>query len=289
MKIEEKIIEYINFNFGQILSQLKFPKQGMSGSVFFIKIEKLGEVVVKYGKHVDKDIYYLKLVKNELPEFKVPKVYGSFQLENIHVVVLEKINGKLFGEIEVYDLPNYFNSVMFTLNTLHKIRIENSDWKKYLLEIFENGNLNWEEIMSRKNLDKKLVQNTRNHLLGKIQATNFILNSYSLLHTDFNQSNLFVNEGTHEITGVIDWEEVAYGDRIYDFARFHLHLWHRGVSENIIDKFLESLNFNTEEQKREKLYFDIFVLHYLAYYSEMDDEFCRSRILMHENYLKKIN
>jgi aminoglycoside phosphotransferase (APT) family kinase protein len=102
----------------------------------------------------------------------------------------------------------------------------------------------------------------------------------------FNQSNLFVNENTYEIVGVIDWEEAVFGDPVYDFARFHLHLWHRDVSMEDKKLFFELLDFNEEEKNREEIYFKLFIVHYLAYYSESDNGFSLGRIKMHEEFLK---
>lgn len=287
--IEQKILEYIEADliFGKIIGDPIFPKQGMSSKVFFINTEKLGEIVIKYGQSVDKDVYYLNLIKNNLSDFPLPKLYGHFKVENINVILLEKINGKLLGEVETEKLPHYFDTVILTLNNLHKIKSNSFDWEKYLLEILDNGILNWEEIENRQNLNGNLVNVTRQKLIEKIKQTKFNLEKFSLLHTDFNQSNLFVDETKKEIIGVIDWEEATFGDPIYDFARFHLHLWHRQVSQKDIDLFFNKLNLNKQEKEIASLYFDIFILHYSAYYSENDDEFCRSRILMHENYLKK--
>lgn len=286
--MEDKIISYINDNLdlGEVTSKPIFPKQGMSGSVFFIVTKKAGELVVKYGNNVNKDYDLLKLVNENLLDFPTPKIFANFDLAGKHVLILEKIKGISFGEISLEFLPEYYNTVIVTLKNLHKIKREGIDWKDYLLKIFIDGNLDWEEIVNRKNLNKDLVLKVREILLNNIKNTDLNLGEYSLLHTDFNQSNIFVDEKSCKITGVIDWEEATFGDPVYDFARFHLHLWHRGVSDPEIKNFLNMLEFNDAEKARELLYFNIFLLHYLAYYSEQDDEFCIGRIKMHQDYLK---
>ena len=272
MTFEKKIIEYIenNLDFGKTMSEFVFPKQGMSGSVFFVTFKEIGEVAIKYGNDVNRDLFYLELVKKEIPDFPIPKVFAHFKIEDKYVVVLEKLNGTSFGEISVKNLPKYFSTVIHTLCNLHKITTQKFEWQKYLLEIFENRTLDWDEISNRNHIDKKLVLHTRKKLLEEIRNINLNLFSFSLLHTDFNQSNLLVDENINKITGVLDWEEATFGDPIYDYARFHLHLWHRGMDQIEINNFLNLLNMDFDGKKREKLYFSIFLLHYLAYYSEQE-------------------
>ncbi len=290
--LEGEIIEYIEcyHSFGKIIGEPIFPKQGMSSTVFFLQFADNFELVVKFGESVDKDLFFLNILNENNSHVPVPKVYGSFSIQDKHVLLLEKINGKLFGEIEKNEMEKYFPTVKETLAELHKIikKTTGEEWKKYLENIFNKSFLDWSEILDRKNLDKKLVEKFTKIILEKLNKTDFshlnLLGS-SLLHTDFNQSNLFVDEKQKKIVAVIDWEEAVFGDTVYDFARFHLHLWHREISEEKIKIFLDSLNLNEKEKEREELYFLIFIVHYLAYYSEKENEFNLVRIDKHQSFL----
>ena len=287
----EGIADYIqnNFEFGNILGEPIFPKQGMSSLVFFLNFESGLELVIKYGEAVDKDFHFLNILKENNSKLPVPKVYGYFELEGKHILLLEKINGKHFGEVELEDLSKYFETVLENFNELHKIVKEGVEWKKYLQNIFNEGTINWKEVLERKNLEKVLLELSLNKISEKINNLNFKGINFSLLHTDFNQNNLFVESTAFKIVGIVDWEEATFGDSVYDFARFHLHLWHREVSKKEVDDFLKMLNLNEEEKIRERIYFLSFIIHYLAYYSESENDFNFERIKMHQEYLSNVD
>lgn len=287
--LQKKIIDYIleKYNFGKIIDEPKFPDQGLGGVVFFLKFDSGKEIVVKYGQFVDSDFREINFIKKENPKFPVPEIYGFFEIENDFVILLEKLNGTLFRKIPNNEVHKYFDEVILTLNELHKIKKENA-WKKFLLSIFNGTTIDWKEIFERKNIDKKLLENSLEKIILKIKEINFDENNCSLLHTDFNQSNFFVDEKSKKITGVIDWEEAAFGDPIYDFSRFHLHLWHGGISEKEIKIFLEKLNLTKEEKEREELYFLIFIIHYLAYYSESKEEEYVLKTKKHQDFLRSL-
>ncbi len=288
--MEGKIIKYIedNFNFGKVASK-KSPKQGMSSAVFFLNFDSGFEVVVKYGDRVDKDFEILNILIKSNSQVPVPKIYGFFTVADTHVILLEKIQGKLFGEIEPNILQNFFKTVLETLNELHETKNENytsSDWKNYLKNIFDGSTINWQEVLERKNIDKELVKSTLVKILAEIENLSFDVDTNSLLHTDFNQSNIFVDEEVFKIIGVVDWEEATFGDPVYDFARFHLHLWHREASKENINIFVYSLGLTQNQKVLEQLYLKFFILHYLAYYSESESEFNLQRINMHQDFLR---
>jgi len=290
MKInEDEIIKYIeeNFGFGKVVGEPIFPKQGMSSAVFFLEFEDNLEVAVKYGNNVKKDFDFLSLISENKNKVPVPKVFGYFEIGKTQIILLEKINGVLLGEIEKEYLLEYFSEIKNTLDELHKIKKENVNWKEYLLNIFNGKTLDWEEVSKRKLLDGELVKISVENILNKINKLDFPVQKFSLLHTDFNQRNLMVNINEKKIVGVIDWEEATFGDPLYDFARFKLHLWHREVEEKCVQDFLNLLNLNEEEINKMNLYFNIFVLQYLAYYSEKENEFNLSRISKHQDYLVK--
>jgi aminoglycoside phosphotransferase (APT) family kinase protein len=284
----EQILERlkVEYDFGEIIGDPVYPKQGLSSAVFFLKFSTGREIVVKYGDCVDKDLLYIKLINENRLGVEVPEIYGYFQIDNIHILLLEKIKGKLFGDVERDDLPKYFDTVISTLQELHKLKKKENNWKQYLSDIFNGKTINWDEVLERKMVDKNLLQSSLQKIKEIINNLDFEDKETSLLHTDFNQSNLFIEEKTFKITGVIDWEEAVFGDPVYDYARFHLHLWHREVDKNIINNFLEQLNLNNTQKKNEKMYFLFFVLHYIAYYSESSDEFRIQRVKTHQDFLR---
>ncbi len=287
--MEKKIIDYIkqHFNFGELIDVPSYPVQGLSGYVFFLNF-KDKEVVVKYGDSVENDYKYLKLIHDRKVDIKVPEVYGYFIIENTQVLLLEKINGKLFGEVKTGELPRYFDSIVETLNNLHKLKNRKSNWKTYLLSIFNGDTINWSMVYEREAIDSDLLRKSISWVINEINNLNFKDEDSALLHTDFNNSNLFIDENTFKIIGVIDWEEATFGDPVYDIARFHMHLWHREAEENIVDEFFVKANLDEQQIKNEKIYFIAFIIHYLAYYSESVDDARAYKIKKHEDFLREL-
>jgi Ser/Thr protein kinase RdoA (MazF antagonist) len=160
-------------------------------------------------------------------------------------------------------------------------------WKSMLLAIFNGNDFDWIEISERKLLNKKIILNAVENIKKKIEDTIFDLNEYSLLHTDFNQRNLFVDIATHEIAGIIDWEDAMFGDVIYDFARVRMYMWHFNFSEKVINDYYNLVNFSPAQKRMEDLYWLLMVIQYLAWYSEELTEFNVSRIKLHQEYISK--
>lgn len=162
------------------------------------------------------------------------------------------------------------------------------DWKKIISAKFngEDENLDWQEIAQRSSLNKNLVLQSVDNVIKKIEKFEFIDRSYSLLHTDFNQRNLFVNPKTSDIAGIIDWGEAMFGDPIYDFARIRMYIWHFNLNNNVLKEYYGLLPFTSYEKKLEELYWVIRVIEYLAYYSEEMNEFNIGRIKLHQDFLR---
>lgn len=136
-------------------------------------------------------------------------------------------------------------------------------------------------------LHKELILNSVENIKKKIENTDFDLKEYSLLHTDFNQRNLFVDPANYEISGIIDWEDAIFGDPLYDFARVRMYMWHFNFSEKTINDYYNLVNFSAEQRNREDLYWLSRIIQYLDWYSEELTKFNLSRIKLHQEYLSK--
>ena len=143
-------------------------------------------------------------------------------------------------------------------------------------------------MLERKALDCNLVANALDRFRKILAASELELPTYALLHTDFNQRNLFVNPATKTIDGVVDWEDAVFGDPIYDFARIRMFLWHFALPETTTTAYYDHMQYSNEEKRREWLYWTARVIQYLAWYSEEDTAFNISRIALHQDYLRAI-
>lgn len=159
-------------------------------------------------------------------------------------------------------------------------------WQEMMLNIFSDE-FDWSEVASREGLDTDLILMSVEKMCEKISKTVFKGAEYSLLHTDFNQRNLFVNPQSHEIAGIIDWEDAMFGDSIYDFARVRMYLWHFDLGSEAIEEYYRFVDFTPEQKELEDLYWLSRVIQYLAWYSEELTKFNKGRIALHQNYLRE--
>ncbi len=295
---QKRVVAYIEseYNSGFPLKSLELPPQGMSSSVFFITLSNGIDCAVKYGTNAMKDVPALELITKKQIDIPVPALIASFIFEDVPVIILKRINFPLLESVPVGEMPLYVPSMVKNLKELHKIQSEipgllahkkdGETWKGIMLSIFDGGDMDWNEVAARKSLDGGLVLASVTKIKKKIGDTVFDLKEYSLLHTDFNQRNLFVNPESHEISGIVDWEDAMFGDPIYDFARVRMYLWHFNFSEAAIHDYYDLMNFSADQKKLEDLYWLSRVIQYLAWYSEELTEFNVARIKLHQEYLR---
>lgn len=295
---QKKLILHIetNFNSNTELGSVELPPQGMSSSVFFITLANGTEYAVKYGNDAMKDLPAIDLIVKKQIHIPIPTPIASFVFENIPVIILKRIHFPLFESVPVEEMPKYIPSIVKNLYELHKIKSEDpgrlvggnkgETWKSMLLSIFDGTDFDWTEVAGRESLDTELVLNSVENIKRKINNTIFDLKEYSLLHTDFNQRNLFVDTTNYEVAGIIDWEDAMFGDPLYDFARVRMYLWHFDFSEKAVNDYYDLVHFSAEQKNLEDLYWLSRVIQYLGWYSEELTEFNLSRIKLHQEYLR---
>jgi len=296
---QEKIISKVEEYLKTKVVDIKIPPQGMDSQVFFVTDTNSGEYAIKhYARGSSGDVLAFKLLEENNIDIPVPKVFGVFTFENKQVAILEKINFPLLDSIPVDQMSRYIPSMVNNLKKIHKVKSDKAgflteidkglSWKEAMLSKFTGASpdLDWKEIVTREGLDSKLLLDSVKNIIKKIEKTDFIDKDYSLLHTDFNQRNLFVNPDSDEITAIIDWGEAMFGDPIYDFARVRMYIWHFNLSDETLKRYYELLSFTPEQKHLEELYWLSRIIEYLAYYSEELDEFNSGRIKLHQDFLR---
>lgn len=293
-KIIKKTEQLLDIN---VIETASLP-QGMDSEVIFITDNQDKKYVIKYGTNTISDLLAYSILLNNNINIPVPQVFGTFKFEGKNVIILQKIEYPLLETISPYKMSKYIPSMINNLKKIHRIKSDQSGsltennekrtWKTILLSKFNGDNieLNWTKIAKRNCLDEKLVLQSIDHIIKKINKYKLINKSYSLLHTDFNQRNLFINPNNNDITGIIDWGEAMFGDPIYDFARIRMYIWHFHLSLKVIKEYYDLLSFNPYEKKLEELYWVYRIIEYLAYYSEEETDFNISRINLHQNFLR---
>ena len=278
-----------------------FPPQGMGSNVFFITTQEGNKYAVKESGKENNDSTVLKIISNADIVIKVPKLINSFEFEGKSIVILEKIDFPLLESINTLEMGKYIPSMIKNLNNLHTIKSDKAGyinskkrymfWKDFLLSFFngKNPSLNWNEIKSREGLDEKLIHKSIEKIIEVIKKTEFFSTDYSLLHSDFNQRNLFVNPDTNDLAAIIDWGEAMYGDPVYDFARIRMYIWHFDLGDTVIKNYYNLMNYSVHKKKLDTLYWLVRVIEYLAYYSEELNEFNCGRIKLHQDFLRNFD
>lgn len=277
---------------------VNIPPQGMDSEVFFMTDTEDNEYVIKYGRSAIGDSFAYKLIENNKIDIPAPKMFGTFLLEGEAVVVLERIKFPLLESVLVDEMHRYIPSMIENLKKIHQIKSDkvgllaelNSghSWKEIMLSKFvgANSSLDWKSIAARKGLDEKLVLRSVKNIEKNIEKSEFGDDTFSFLHTDFNQRNLFVDSVSYEIAAIVDWGEAMFGDPIYDFARIRMYIWHFNLGDNVLDDYYKLVSFTPKQKQLEELYWLYRIIEYLAYYSEELNEFNLGRIKMHQDFLR---
>lgn len=294
-RLLSKIEEYLDVE----IVNTKIPPQGMDSQVFFVKDIGGREYAIKYHtRGISGDVIALKLLKEKKIDVPVPRVFGAFEFDDGQAAIMEKIDFPLLESVPVSDMGRYVTSMVRNLKKIHEVKSDKAgfltsadnglSWKEIVLAKFTGADpqLDWNKIASRQGLDSDLVLTSVEKIIRRIEKTEFVAGSYSLLHTDFNQRNLFVDPASNEIAAIIDWEEAMFGDPIYDFARVRMYIWHFNLPKENLDQYYSLLLFSEEEKRLEELYWLSRIIEYLAFYSEDLSDFNVGRIKLHQDFLR---
>lgn len=134
-----------------------------------------------------------------------------------------------------------------------------------------------------------MIESSIAKLVDAIQNLHFGESKYSLLHTDFNQRNLFVDADSDQVSAIIDWGEEIYGDPAYDFARIRMLIWPFDLGSSALKMYYDVLGYDNKQIKIDTLYWVFRVIEYLEFYSEEENEFNLRRIKLHEEFLREFD
>lgn len=296
---QKQLITKIEESIGKQIIAIKKPTLPETDSDVFLVTDKLGiQYAIKYSSNTINDVIAYQLIQQHNLKIPIPKMFGHLSFNNKTVIILKEIDFPLLDQIPVDNHHRYIKSMIDNLNKIHTIKSNNTGfinnqsqtitWKEFLLNIYSNQSplFKWATIINRDEVDKELIQSSITAIVKKIENQVFIDNSYSLLHTDFNQKNIFVNPSSNEIASIIDWSEAMFGDPLYDFARVRMYIFHFNLQHNSLETYFKLLELTEKEKTLEELYFVIQILNYIGWYSETKNDFNISRITLHQNFLK---
>ncbi len=300
--LDDRALEEITGEAGKILGReilkAETPRQGMGSSVFIISAADGKRFAIKIGEDVGTDMKALELVERSGIDVPVPEVYGSFDFSQGKAMVMENVEFPLLEDVSDDEKHLYIAPMLEALKNIHFVRRARAgaigadgarSWKDFLLFRFGGAHpwFDWTDIAQRDGVDRVLIEDALIKISRDIRDIPLPEGSHALLHTDFNQRNLFVNPFRHRIACIVDWSEAAFGDPLYDFARVHLFILHFDLGEAALARFYDSLTLSEEEKEREELYLRSLILEYIAWYSEKSDEFDRGRLALHQRFLRE--
>lgn len=300
IETQKQIIRKAEELLGINIREVQVPDKRVDSEVLLVTDSNDKEYAIKYHrKGASSDAFVLRFLEENKVDIPVPKVLGDFVIEGRSVLILEKINFPLLETISADEMHRYIPSMIRNLKKIHQIKSgsagylnetgEKRNWKETMLAKFNGKDplLNWRTIVERQGLDSSLVLMSVGSIIKKIEKTEFTEGVYYFLHTDFNQSSLFVDMASDEIVGIIDWGNAMFGDPTYDFARIRMFIWHFNLGDNVLENYYNLVSFTPEQKKLEELYLLSMIIEYLAYYSEELNEFNTGRIKMHQDFLRE--
>lgn len=298
--IQKRIVEKVGNELGIKMRNIENPPQGMGSTVIFAQDVTGKEYAIKIGEDVDNDIQALELVAKNGNKIPIPRTLGYFDFSEERVLVMERIKFPLLEDIPENELGKFIQPMLEQLRNLHFIKSPFAglvadknkfrNWKDFLLFKYSGRHawFDWDEVALREEVEGDLIWESMEKIKSKIEQTDLPGKEYSLLHTDFNQRNLFVDPIRYRITGIIDWSEATFGDPLYDFARVHMFIIHFNLGDNVMEQYFDILGLTTEEKHREELYLESQMLDYIAWYSQEKNDFNNSRLRMHQDFLRKV-
>lgn len=126
-------------------------------------------------------------------------------LDQLHQSPVQSANG--YGWFDAYGIARYGSWQAWVTKPLIMVKKPQSQdmytWKEIFSVPFVNGH------------DLHQVISTLNQLIRYVPSEKY------LIHGDFGPGNILISN--HQVTGIIDWNEAAYGDFLYDIA--YLDFW----------------------------------------------------------------
>jgi len=293
---KNELLEEIKSHLKINIRIIGIPPQGMDSQVFTIADENNKEYIVKVTKYINPESEIYVLLEEKKVNIPYPKVLANFEYNGGTVLILEKISKPLLDSVPVEDMAPYISSMIEVMRELHKVKsdipgkpvnqVSGSTWKTELLSTFEGDLIDWKDVYKRELLDGDLVKTSVEKFIERTNQMTFLDRDFSLLHTDFNQRNLFVDTSTKKIGGIIDWSGAIFGDPIYDFARIRMYIWHFDLGQESIKEYYELMDYTDNQKKLDDYYWLFRVIEYLAWYSEEENEFNLGRIKLHQDFLR---
>lgn len=222
------IDSFIHEHFGSDVIDIKIIADGEVSQAVIVETTH-GTKVVRFSKHTDegyrKDKFAYEQFRSTL--VPIPKIEEIDSLpDGMYYAVSELAPGTTLDKLPFDELKATLPSIIQAMEAIHQTAPVGSGFGS--IQPDGNGNTNsWHEALDRSqasNDDYKLdsIPMFERDVYDRFRAKIKDYYKYcpndirQLIHRDFGFNNTIAEHG--QITGVIDWDDAAYGDPLYDVA-----------------------------------------------------------------------
>lgn len=233
-KVKEKLKKYFSENdIDKLLEKLESKQRSfLINDNYFVKIGKNSNKFFFDNLIKEIDIY-----KNNQGNQNLPNLIDYYICDNVCLIILEKINGKMIGQnrnefnlnLTKNERLNIIKNVLDIKNIKINNNLDNSyNRKEYLQKYLE---------ASKMFLDEKIYNKIR-----KLQDE-IIIEKYErvIAHGDLISTNIMLNKDN---VLFIDWEFISYKPKYYDLIYFLLF----SKTDNSID-IIDEIDFNIDKKE----------------------------------------
>ena len=230
---EDDITSFLTKKYGELII-LNPVVEGQESQVFSFRHND-ADFIFRIHPNIEgfrKDDYVHRSFSSQ--KIPIPKIveYGDFN-ESHAFCISEKAKGITFQDADEQTVETLLPDIMAVWAAIGEIDISKTkgygifsskdgnaphdSWKDFLLSILDESKYDWEKIKKIKEVDSDLVEAIKESFLELIQ---YCPEVRKLRHGDFGSNNVLVDQNVPAITGIIDWDNAAYGDSFYDVNGF---------------------------------------------------------------------
>lgn len=298
IKMNDFIVNKICFNnFKKYPDKIKRFEIGYGNYVYRICIEQDKFVIrINSDKNAYEDtIYWLdKLNRLEIP---VSKVISKGRYDKLSYLILNYIDGTDLGNIyedlsdeekkgiaiNIVNIQNVVATLPLNRGYGYLTSYDDENYKKCWKEvIIEHLDRSRDRIEKNKIFDNRKVDKVEK-LLSKYDDYFTTIKPIPFLD-DLSSKNILINRG--KLSGVIDFDWICFGDKIYYIALTNMALISLGYDTKYVDYIMEEMKISEVENEILKLYTLVFCVDFMG---EKGMKFKDKVVEVNINEVEKLN
>lgn len=219
--------------FNTLIEDIKYVGKGRYSKVFLLN----EDMVFKFPTNkeacevISKEIKVLNFIDGKI-SINIPRVQYHHKYGKCPFICMSRINGislnkRIFNKLNIEHQQKIIKELASFFSQMHKLKIDENA-EKILEKIdFETATKNFFLKQYRLKISKHLtkeqnifIEESFNNYLG--DKKNFEYEPV-IVHGDLHLENMFFNQETNEISGIIDFGDVNIADNVYDFRYLDLY------------------------------------------------------------------